>query len=604
MPKYLNIIRTCRCLKSPQLKLLSTREYSINSQIQDGNIPIIDVFPSIDGTGPMRSCLIKEADGFLGRKVILCGWLTNLRSLNPNCNFAVLRDYTGPVQLYINPKILLSLDSMALFPPPLESVIQIEGIVVERPVSMKRPEETNGTVEVRVDAVTVLNKAHKVSFHPQQTHCLPDEDVRLRERYLDLRRPTMQHNLRLRSQIYKTIRQFMDKESFVEIETPVLFKSTPEGAREFLVDATSIAPNSQFALPQSPQQFKQMLMVAGFDRYYQIAKCFRDEPLRADRQPEFTQLDVEMSFITQTDITQLVESLVGEIWRKANLTIDITNFPRLTYHEALCRFGTDKPDLRYSKILPISQCDHHERDGFITEHMLIDQEIKDILPPESLASIIKRYSLSGTSEIVYKRNQYDHVGTTCLGKIRNAIIQELEENKVAHHFHEAQWSFLWIYDFPLLARVDPEDGANDRFSAGRQFQSMHHPFTAPHPQDLQWLQSHPLKVRGLHYDLVLNGHEIGGGSIRIHDAKLQLMILRDVMGLAESSIERFEHLMRALKAGCPPHGGIALGLDRIMALICGTSHIRDVIAFPKNSQGFDLCFNSPTPTGILKRDLS
>lgn len=410
----------------------------------------------------------------------------------------------------------------------------------------------------------------------------------------------------------------MITKGFTEVETPILFRSTPEGAREFLVPADRILPGSKFALPQSPQQFKQMLMASGFDRYYQIARCFRDEDLRADRQPEFTQLDMEMSFVTMEDVMSTMEDLIKRLWKSVLGREVIGTIPRVTYNDALATYGSDKPDLRYPfTIKPWNRND----DGDIKHEVLtlsngpndkFDFVIQDFTK-EDLAKISTLLRQNGRDIIAWvdgedwdfkkddlptgfevkllvQRNLTNHVGTTFLGKVRNLLIKLLEGNGNAKKHQRDAESLLWVYDFPLLAKADL---TVDSGLPSRSYESMHHPFTAPVEEDIHLLATDPLRVRGQHYDLVFNGCEIGGGSIRIHSAELQERILRDIIKLPESYISHFDHLLNALRSGCPPHGGIALGLDRIMAIMCESQSIRDVIAFPKNSAGFDVCVRAP-----------
>ena len=397
----------------------------------------------------------------------------------------------------------------------------------------------------------------------------------MKYRYLDLRRSVMQRNLQVRATMNQAIRTFLsEKNGFLEVETPILFRSTSEGAREFLVPTERISPGSSYALTQSPQQFKQMLMAAGVHRYYQIARCFRDEDLRADRQPEFTQLDIEMAFVSAEEVMDIMERTVRMLWQGS---LHSDPFPKMTYREALARYGSDKPDLRSDMQIQTV----FENGDSTTEELCLDLDhyrmVKEMLP-----DCVKVEEKRESAILTATRRHDDHVGQTSLGRIRTALIRKLLGARGSTEF-----KFLWVTDFPLLRRTEDK------------FESMHHPFTAPHPDDMESLQdslatndpSKLLTIRGQHYDLVLNGCEIGGGSIRIHDGQLQEQLFRQALNL--KSMEQFAHLLGALRSGCPPHGGMALGLDRIYALLCGTDSIRDIIAFPKNGRGIDLCVNAP-----------
>jgi aspartyl-tRNA synthetase len=355
----------------------------------------------------------------------------------------------------------------------------------------------------------------------------------------------------------------------------LLFKSTPEGAREFLVPADD--DGYAYALPQSPQQFKQMLMAAGFDRYYQIARCFRNEDLRADRQPEFTQLDVEMAFVEdESCVMAVMEEAVQALMRRfAPTEISGGSFPRLRYAEVMARYGCDKPDTRY----PFTIETVKESGDSVTEAL-------------DLSTLPSGFDLPTEERIIKReRSLREHSGSTALGRIRSEVIRRIEAAGLQSRYRiEGETGWLWVHRFPLFNALSGEDP----LQAGRRFEPLHHPFTAPLPEDAHLLKTDPALVHGQHYDLVWRGVEVGGGSIRIHSPALQEFVLRDVIGLPQSHLAHFDHLLRALRSGCPPHGGMALGLDRLIAMLHGAASIRDVIAFPKNGRGHDLCVNAPS----------
>ncbi|KAG0192704.1 hypothetical protein DFQ28_008211 [Apophysomyces sp. BC1034] len=523
--------------------------------------------------------------------------------------FLPIRDASGTTQLvYQGNNAALRAQILGL---SAESVICAEGIVRKRPQGMINTKQSTGEVEVHLDKLFCLNPAGSLPFRPTQTQ-LPNEEVRLRYRYLDLRRQQLQQNIRLRSVTANTVRQYLVEHGFTEIETPTLFKSTPEGAREFIVPTRK--RGAFYALPQSPQQHKQMLMAAGFDRYFQIARCFRDEDLRADRQPEFTQIDLEMSFVQPTDIQNIIEGMVTAIWDKAlGIKLNKDMFPHMTYHEAMSKYGSDKPDLRFGmEIKGVDLADHtldflivKEGTGLTGNELKAMQKTlecdKDFgfvkinennlntwttkcgpvgrsIPPEQTPDV-----QVGDIVCLHKRPQYLYGGNTLMGRVR-LHLAELLQKKGFLTFNNP-YKFLWVESFPLF--TPDEQGV-------RTWQSTHHPFTAPFDKDIHLLATNPAMVRGQHYDLVLNGMEIGGGSIRIHSPVMQTYILEKVLQLEKHEYSRFDHLIDALGGGCPPHGGIALGFDRLMAILCNASSIRDVIAFPKAAGGKDFVVNSPS----------
>ncbi|CAG8466626.1 22620_t:CDS:10 [Dentiscutata erythropus] len=562
----------------------------------------------------------------VGERVVLCGWAQKLRTISGDLYFLPLRDSYGTTQLVYRSssdpeKSHLLKDELLKLSP--ESVICIEGIVVKRPVETINKHSMTGEIEVELDKLYCLNPANKLPFTPNDKN-IPNEETRMRYRYIDLRRDSLQNNLRKRSLTSWTIKDFL-------VETPTLFKSTPEGAREFIVPTRT--KSLFYTLSQSPQQYKQLLMVGGIDKYFQIARCFRDEDLRSDRQPEFTQIDLEMSFASINNIMSLTERLISQVWKQV-LGIDLDDklsFPRISYENAINKYGSDKPDTRYdleikdiSKFVPgMPELSDHIIECLIIKNgrILTGSEIKSLktlnhgfevpaeriisdsrpdfikITPDNinswlLESIITRYTShishvqeTATNElgvevgdlmIINKRKMTTEGNWTLLGRLRSHVAEILESKGVLK-IPSSKYNFLWVESFPLFTR-DREN--NDKLI------STHHPFTAPVSDDLKLLLTEPEKVRGQHYDLVVNGVEIGGGSIRIHSPLLQKIILEDIL--------KFDHLINALGYGCPPHGGIALGLDRIMSVICSTSSIREVIAFPKVSSGADLSVSSPS----------
>ncbi|KAJ2961755.1 hypothetical protein NQZ79_g2979 [Umbelopsis isabellina] len=520
-----------------------------------------------------------------GKTVVLCGWAQAVRSISNDLLFIPLRDAYGTTQL------------------------------VFRTENCSSSSAANALRE-KINALT-----------PES---VPKEEVRMKHRYLDLRRPELQKNIRTRSLVASTVRNYLNDNHFVEVETPVLFKSTPEGAREYVVPTRN---RGQFyALPQSPQQHKQMLMAAGIDRYYQIARCFRDEDLRADRQPEFTQIDLEMSFIKAKDIQNIIEGMVSAIWKKAlDVQLSKMDFPHMTYNEAMSKYGSDKPDIRFnihindiSKQLPTSahsgvlECmvvkkgaalktsdvrailqEYESQNGDvnklhsikITEKTRESWLSKCVITRQDPNLSASQTALNEELQVeqgdlvyIHQRPKYLYGGNTALGRVRLHMSRLLQDANVLS-INPNDYKFLWIESFPLFT---PDEAGI------RTWQATHHPFTAPYPEDLPLLETDPAKVRGQHYDLVLNGMEIGGGSIRIHYPELQRFIFDKVLELQPFEYKRFDHLLEALAGGCPPHGGIALGFDRLMSIICGTPSIRDVIAFPKAGGGKDLVVDSPS----------
>lgn len=538
--------------------------------------------------------LVKELPEMkIGSEVLLSGWLQNLRPSGANRIFAELRDSSGSMQLVFDSSQSTSFESMKrhLKTCPPESIISVKGRLVERPEKDQREGSEMKKFEIIADKLEVLNEAKDLPFNPSQTVNLPAEDFRLKYRFLDLRRAELQENLRVRSELNFFIHQFFHQNGFLEVETPMLFKSTPEGAKEYLVP---VEEGKKYALPQSPQQFKQMLMAAGVNKYYQIARCFRQEDLRSDRQPEFTQLDLELSFVqSPEEVMEPVETLVKAIVKEF-CGVNITEaFPRLDYDQAINAYGSDKPDIRYAFEIDCVKEEGNE----VMEALQLDaipEKLRPVnnLPSLSEADISLLQEKYPNLESVYasRRPKQCHAGSTPLGKIRTALISKIEEGGLQKYYRDdlvPGKGFIWVQNFPLFKPY------TDAGCPSRKFESMHHPFTAPVPEDKHLLETNPLTVRGQHYDLVWNGVEVGGGSLRIHSAELQERIMRGISGMSDLQMEQFSHLLAALRSGCPPHGGIALGLDRFLAMMRGCPSIRDVIAFPKNSKGVDLCANAP-----------
>jgi aspartyl-tRNA synthetase len=566
----------------------------------------------------------------IGQMVILTGWVHSRRDLG-SLIFIDVRDREGRTQTVFDPSDLpkeLFERAAAL---RSECVIRVTGKVRQRPAGTNNPKILTGEIEVMAKELEVLNVADVLPFPVDDPEIASkvNEELRLKYRYLDLRRPEMARNIRLRSKVAVATRQFMDEQGFLEVETPVLFKSTPEGAREFLVPNRR-APGTFYALPQSPQQFKQILMVGGVERYYQIARCFRDEDQRADRQLEFTQIDLEMSFIEREDIYTLIEGLLKRIWKTA-LNVDIpTPFKRLRFEEALNRYGIDKPDTRFGLELEDFTEEFRASKFKVFSGAVAAGGVVKALNAKGLASATqgqvetmtdyaKSFGAKGLAYIKVENGEWkspivkffsdaekaalaaklkieegdlilfaaDQWLNACeiLGEIRRYCANLLmEQGKLA--LDPNRFDFLWVVDFPLL-HFDKEQS---------RWYSSHHPFTAPVAEDIPMLKTDPKKVRGQHYDVVVNGVELGGGSIRIHQPDVQKTVFEDVLKIPPDETKlRFGYLLEAFRYGAPPHGGIALGFDRLCAILCGTPSIRDVIAFPKTAKGVDLMTDSPAP---------
>lgn len=558
----------------------------------------------------------------IGQRVTLCGWVDTYRD-HKGVVFVDLRDRYGKTQIVFSSDNGQELHQLGRSLRP-EYVIQVTGLVERRPEGTENPKLATGDIEVRAEECRILSRAATPPFLPSAPD-LPGEDVRLRYRYIDLRRPQMQNILMLRHRMIKVMRDYFDEHGFIEVETPMLGRSTPEGARDYLVPSR-IQKGTFYALPQSPQLYKQILMVAGYERYVQIARCFRDEDLRADRQPEFTQLDLEMSFVQADDVMGIVEGLMARLFREIlgrELTLPL---PRMTYDEAMQRFGHDAPDLRFGMELKditdlAAECNfrvfreaaesgkrvrgitvpggagRYSRKDIdeLTEWVKQDFAAKGLVwfrvePDGALSSTVaKNFTASQLEAIRAKMDAHpgdlllfvaDVFEITCkaLYGLRKRFGAELKL------YDPGEMSLSWVVEFPMFA-IDEEEGG---------WTSMHHPFTAPRIQDLELLKTDPGKCRAQAYDLVLNGSEVGGGTIRIHDSELQQEVF-NLLGIDEAKAkDRFGFLLEALQFGAPPHGGIALGIDRLVAIFAGVDSIRDCIAFPKTQRAVDLMTGAPS----------
>nr|WP_315123088.1 aspartate--tRNA ligase [uncultured Porphyromonas sp.] len=554
----------------------------------------------------------------VGEQVTLAGWVQKARRMG-GMTFIDLRDRYGITQLVFNEAVVGEALVAEAEKLGREYVIQVVGTVSER--ENKNPKLPTGDIEIAVSSLRILNPSEVPPFMIEDDTDGGD-DLRMKYRYLDLRRSCVRSNLELRHRFALAVRRYLDAEGFLEVETPVLIKSTPEGARDFVVPSR-MNPNQFYALPQSPQTFKQLLMVSGFDRYFQIVKCFRDEDLRADRQPEFTQIDCEMSFVEQEDVLSIFEGMTQYLFKEL-LDLDIpVPFPRMSWHEAMTRYGSDKPDTRFGmefvevkNVLQghgFSVFDNAAYIGAIVASGAASYTRKQL---DALTDFVKRPQV-GASGMVYARVEADGTVKSSVDKFyTQETLQSLatetgakagdlililsggDAMKVRKQLSElrlemgsqlglrdkTKFSCLWVVDFPLF-EWDEET---------QRFYAMHHPFTSPKPEDIPLLDSDPGAVRANAYDMVINGVEVGGGSIRIHDSKLQARMF-DLLGFTpEKAQEQFGFLMNAFKYGAPPHGGLAYGLDRFVSLFAGLDSIRDCIAFPKNNAGRDVMIDAPS----------
>lgn len=562
--------------------------------------------------------LVTEA--FLGQEITLKGWVNNRRDLG-GLIFVDLRDREGIVQVVFNPafseealKIAETVRS--------EYVVEVQGTVTKRDPETVNPKIKTGQVEVQVTNIKVINKSETPPFSINEENVNVDENIRLKYRYLDLRRQELAQTFKMRHQITRSIRQYLDEEGFFDIETPVLTKSTPEGARDYLVPSR-VHDGEFYALPQSPQLFKQLLMISGFDKYYQIVKCFRDEDLRADRQPEFTQVDIEMSFVDQEYVMQMGEEMLKKVVKEVK-DVEINDaFPRMTYKEAMRRYGSDKPDTRFEmELIDVSQLGRDMDFKVFKDTVENDGEIKAIVAKgaaeqytrkdmDALTEFVNIYGAKGLAwvkvvedgltgpigrffetenvetlltltgaeagDLVMFVADKPNVVAQSLGALRVKLAKELGL------IDETKLNFLWVTDWPLLEY--DEDA--------KRYVAAHHPFTSPKEADIAKLGTAPEEAEANAYDIVLNGYELGGGSIRIHDGELQEKMF-EVLGFTkEQAQEQFGFLLDAFKYGAPPHGGIALGLDRLVMLLTNRTNLRDTIAFPKTASATCLLTNAP-----------
>ncbi|HJG39227.1 aspartate--tRNA ligase [Staphylococcus saprophyticus] len=560
-------------------------------------------------------------ESLLDQEVTLKGWVHNRRDLG-GLIFVDLRDREGYVQIVFNPdfseEALKTAETVRS-----EYVVEVKGLVKKRDSQTVNPKIATGQVEVQVSEINIINKSETPPFAINEENQNVDENIRLKYRYLDLRRQELAQTFKMRHQTTRSIRQYLDKEGFFDIETPVLTKSTPEGARDYLVPSR-VHDGEFYALPQSPQIFKQLLMISGFDKYYQIVKCFRDEDLRADRQPEFTQVDIEMSFVDQEDVMDMGEEMLQNVVKDVKDVEIPRPFPRMTYNEAMERYGSDKPDTRFEmELINVSELGEEMDFKVFKDAVNNDGQVKAIVAKgaadqytrkdiDALTEFVNIYGAKGlawvkvvddglsgpiarffetthieklqsltnaeSGDLVLFVADKPNVVAQSLGALRLKLARELDL------IDESKLNFLWVTDWPLLEY----DEDLKRYTAA------HHPFTAPKQEDIEKLDSEPENAQANAYDVVLNGYELGGGSIRIHNGELQAKMF-EVLGFTEEQAqEQFGFLLDAFKYGAPPHGGIALGLDRLVMLLTGRTNLRDTIAFPKTASATCLLTDAPS----------
>jgi len=563
----------------------------------------------------------------------LCGWVNSYREQGKELVFVDMRDRYGKTQVVFTSDDDTKMDSVAR-KLRREDVIKVVGEVAYRGDGLVNPKLITGDIEIRVQELTVLSKSKTPPFEIEGGE-LPNEELRLKYRFVDLRRPELQKSIILRHQLVQAVREFFNDREFLEIETPMLGRSTPEGARDYLVPSR-VHPGSFYALPQSPQIYKQILMVAGFDRYYQIARCFRDEDLRADRQPEFTQIDVEMAFVERDDILSTIDGLIAHVMKKVRGVDVQIPLPRYTYRDMMEKYGSDKPDLRFGlEIVDIgavaSVCDFGVFKGVMSSggrvrginakgaadkysRRLLDVDLKNyvgdfgakglaymkVVGEKLESTIVKFFTEEQQQQILTMMDGKDgdlllfvadspKVTNSALAALRNRLGKEL------NLYDPKQFQCQWVLDFPLVTWNADEN----------RYDAEHHPFCQPNPEDAEYLKTDPGKVRADSYDLVVNGCEAASGSVRIHDPEVQQMVF-DLLNIKPEEAElRFGFLLEALRYGAPPHAGIALGLDRWVMLLAGDDNIRDVIAFPKTQKAADILTGAPAPVDSRQlKDLS